>query len=79
MADKQPENLFEQVARQCLRKAKVMLEEETTPTAATVEMVEKLVDIAIKTDTLNLRWAEQSRGGLWAYSGPASLNPKGEN
>ena len=79
MADKQPENLFEVVARHCLKKAKGILEKETTPTAATVEMVEKLTDIAIKIDTLNLRWAEQSRGGLWVYSGPASLNPKEEN
>ncbi len=79
MADKQPENLFATVANGCLIKAKELLKKETTPTAATVEMVEKLVGIALSIDALNYRWTTKNLSGTWAYSGPASLNPKAGN
>ena len=62
------DNLWDQVGTQCLRIAKEELDKKTTPTEATVEMVERLVGIAISIDNLNLRWAQQNRFGAAAFA-----------
>lgn len=62
------DNLWEQVGNQCLTMAKKELDKKTTPTETTVEMVERLVGIAISIDNLNLRWAQQNRFGAAAFA-----------
>ena len=51
------ENVWATVANLCLDKSKKMLLNEETPTAATVEVIEKLVNIAVAIDILNVNWA----------------------
>ena len=51
-------NLWAEVGEECLTKAADLLKKGTTPTAATVEVVKGLVEIAISIDDLNLRWAK---------------------
>ncbi len=58
--DKPLVNLWYDVGNRCLTVAKTMLKSETAPTAATVETVGKLVNIAIAIDMLNLRWEERT-------------------
>lgn len=58
------ENLWEKVGNQCLARAITVLERETVPTAATVETVKTLVDVAISIDSLNLCWAQQNRSAV---------------
>jgi transcriptional regulator with XRE-family HTH domain len=69
-------NLWESVGNKCLAMAEAMLSEKTTPTAATVEVVEKLVDIAIRIDTLNLHWETKSRSSPAALRDWAFLKPE---
>lgn len=62
-------DLWEQIITKCLSQALSLLESTTAPTAATVETVKRLVDIAIAVDTLNFHWFVQnqlqSSGGTW--------------
>jgi len=51
-------DLWAAVGNGCLKKAEALINEEATMTAATVEIIEKLVSIAISIDMLNLRWEE---------------------
>lgn len=60
--DKQ-KDLWTEVGNKCLRRASELLDSETTPTAATAEVVKSLVETAISMDLLNLRWAIQNRSG----------------
>lgn len=54
-------NLWNEVGNKCLRRASELLDSETTPTAATAEVVKSLVETAVSMDLLNLRWAIQNR------------------
>ncbi len=65
-------NLWVQVGNKCLSHALTLLENETVPTAATVETVRGLVEIAISIDALNLRWEQQTRRGAAAFRGRLS-------
>lgn len=56
-------NLWEKVGTACLDKAMTLLEKETIPTAATVEMVRALVEAAVSIDSLNLRWEAEIQCG----------------
>lgn len=51
-------NLWEQVGNRCLEHALNLLDEKTAPTAATVQTVKGLVDVALSIDMLNLHWAQ---------------------
>ena len=59
-------NLWEAVGILCLKKAKTMLQEvalldyDHNPSGV-AEVVDKLVDIAIRIDALNLSWEAQTR------------------
>lgn len=68
-------NLWEAVGNGCLRQALQLLETKEISTAETVGMIERLVQIAIAIDGLNLRWAEQNRwqSSLAAGQGRPSL------
>lgn len=66
------DNLWVDVANKCLIHAKELLNSETVPTAATVETVRKLVDVAIAIDTLNLQWELQSRSFSAVFPGRPS-------
>lgn len=72
-------NLWLQVGNRCLELAKQELNQEATPTGATVETVERLVGIAIAIDDLNLRWTAQNRYGGAAFEGHASGWLKAKN
>ena len=52
-------SLWAEVGEECLTKAADLLKKGTTPTAATVEVVKGLVEIAISIDDLNLRWEQR--------------------
>ena len=52
------------VGNGCLEWAAQLLNTETTPTEETVEMVSRLVNIAISIDTLNLHWEAQSQNDM---------------
>ena len=65
-------NLWEQVGNRCLEHALNLLDEKTAPTAATVETVKGLVDVALSIDMLNLHWARQTRYGAAAFRGQLS-------
>lgn len=60
-------NLWEQVSNRCLKCAIRALDGETTPTAATVEVVKALVETACMIDTLNLRWEQQKSISIPAF------------
>ena len=62
-------NLWNEVGNKCLWRASELLDSETTPTAATAEVVKSLVETAISMDLLNLRWAIQNRSGAAASQG----------
>lgn len=72
-------NLWTEVGNKCLRCASELLDSETTPTAATAEVVKSLVETAISMDLLNLRWAIQNRSGAAVFRGRPSSPPKAEN
>ena len=72
-------NLWVEVGNKCLRRASELLDSETTPTAATAEVVKSLVETAISMDLLNLRWAIQNRSGAAVFRDRPSLPPKAEN
>ena len=55
------ENLWEKAGNLCLDLAIKILSEETAPTAETVEAAQKLINMAISMDMLNLRWKTESR------------------
>lgn len=61
------EDLWGQVGRECLAHASRLLNAETTPTAATVEVVKALVETACMIDTLNLRWEQQKSISIPAF------------
>lgn len=66
------------VGNKCLEHAQSLFERETVPTAAAVETVKELVNIAIAIDVLNLRWAaEKNQFGAAAYPGRI-FQPKSE-
>ena len=54
-------NLWEEVGNYCLKQALEVLNKETIPSIEEVEIVSKLVNIAIAIDSLNLQWTAQSR------------------
>ena len=72
-------NLWNEVGNKCLWRASELLDSETTPTAATAEVVKSLVETAISMDMLNLRWAEKTRYGAAVFRGRPSSPPKAEN
>lgn len=72
-------DLWASVGNKCLSHADELLKGETVPTAATVETVEKLVEIAIAIDALNLRWTEQNRFCAQAFRGQLSGQTSREN
>lgn len=73
------DSLWEQVGSRCLELARRELNKETAPDAATLETVERLVEIAISIDELNLRWEAQTRYGAAAFEGLASGRLKAKN
>lgn len=56
-------SLWVEVGNVCLSNAKDLLKKETRPTAETVALVDKLVQIAVVIDQLNLAWDNQNRCG----------------
>jgi len=73
MNDKMNDNMLVVVGNLCLKKAQELLEQENDrfdiqPTVATVEVIEKLVAIAVSIDRLNLQWAIQSLSPNSAYA-----------
>lgn len=76
--DKQ-KDLWIEVGNKCLRRASELLDSETTPTAATAEVVKSLVETAISMDLLNLRWAIQNRSCAAVFRGPPFSPPKAGN
>lgn len=49
-------NLWVKVGTECLDKARLLLEQESIPTASTVKMVRTLVETAILIDEADFRW-----------------------
>lgn len=72
------EDLWTKIGSRCLELADKSLD-EAVPTAATVETVKRLVDIAISIDALNLRWATQTRCGASVFPDQAFSRPKAKN
>ncbi len=72
-------DLREQAESECLARALALLKSETAPTAATVEAVMTLVEIANSISVLNLRWAEQNRFYARASQAQVSLRQEAEN
>lgn len=62
-------SLWYKVGNKCLEHAQSLLDSETATTAATVEAVKGLVDVAIAIDMLNLRWSEKNQFGAAAFPG----------
>lgn len=54
-------NLWYEVGNKCLEHAKSLLDSETATTAATIEAVTGLVEVAIAIEALNLRWNEKNQ------------------
>lgn len=71
MADK-VDNLWSDVGNRCLTLAKAALNSEAVPTAETVETAQRLVDMAVAIDTLNLQWELQSQSCAAAFPGRTS-------
>jgi len=66
-------NLWQVVGNKCLKKAEELLNKETSislDAEETVLMVERLVNIAIAIDTLNLHWEAQNRSGAGGTRDP---------
>lgn len=55
------QDLWSKIGNQCLKIADEMIHKEHIPTAETAGVVKSLVETAAVIDTINLRWAEQSR------------------
>jgi len=70
---------WEQIGNQCLKRALDLLQTKTTPTAATVEVVKGLVEIAVEIDMLNLQWAVQTRSGGAVWKGLPSERQEAGN
>lgn len=71
-------SLWKQMNNQCLKSALKLLKEETTPTAATVEAVYGLVDIAVKIDYLDFLWHQQTRSGAAVFRDQTLSGPFAE-
>lgn len=52
------DSIWERVGNKALELAESVLDRETAPTAATVETVKGLVEIAVMIDSQNLLWAQ---------------------
>lgn len=59
--------LWDKVAKMCLRRVITILEKEATPTSENFEAAEKYIAIAEKSEGINLHWAAQSRYGAAVF------------
>ena len=72
-------NLWEDVGNLSLAKAKELLEKmDTDPMETDLEMVERLVEIAVKIDMLDLQWEVQSRSAAAVSRGRSVCLKVGE-
>ena len=71
--------MWDRIGNRCLELAVELLRKETTPTAATVEAVKRLVDTAIAIDSLNLRWYVRTRSAGAVFRGQPFSRPEEEN
>lgn len=65
--EKNHSNLWEQIGNQCLALAQKELDQGISPSADSLETVERLIRIAIAIDELNLQWAVQTRYGAKGF------------
>ena len=72
-------NLWEELGNLCLELAKKELGQGISPTAGSLETVERLVRVAIAIDELNLRWAAQTRCGAAVFPGRPFLPREAES
>lgn len=72
-------NLWDKTGDKCLTHALALLESNDVPGSDVIDLVQKLVSIAIAIDTLNLQWEQQIRFGAAAFRGRTSSPQAGEN
>lgn len=72
-------DLWEDVTQKCLQRARTLLNMEAAPTAATVEAVNNLVNVAIAIESLNLQRDMQTQCGAAVFRDRPSSRREAKN